>query len=758
MGKFFGVLCLIAFASSSVIQAQALPQDYAATVGVPYSFDYAAALGISQIPAILPDGFTFTYTFTASAGSNLPPGLMVSSAGLISGTPTQAGNFNFSLDFNFTIAYEGFSQSADIPLPGFLVVTGNSGPPVQAVPGALSFSLTKGSAPQGSQAIVITNNGSTPQTFSVSASTESGGDWLSATPASGTVAPFSSSSVSVTANASNLNVGTYLGSVSVSAAPATQAIPAISVIATVSGGEPELRISQSGLYFQTVQGGGAPPSQSISILNAGSGSLNFTVSSSTISGGKWLSAAPGSGAATASTSGNVTVTIDPTGLQAGNFYGQVTIAASGVANSPQTISVVLKVADADADLGASVYPTGLIFVAAAGGANPAAKAVSLTNPSTTALSFAAVPLFGQSPTSLTAQPASGQVSAANPVQISVQPIITGLASGVYVGEVGVQFSDAKTRHIAVVLIVVPAGSTTALDAALRFAALHPEASSSCTPKKLIPVFTQLGVGFSTVAAWPTPVEATVVDDCGNLLTAGSVVASFSNGDPALQLNSLNDGRWSATWQPQNSAAQVTVTVQAEQAAPPLQGTQSIGGTLQDNPTTPAIQGVVSPADYAKNRPLAPGGFTAIFGAHLASGQNPALSLPLPTQLGATQVVLGGRLLPLNYAADGQVNAIIPYDVPTNSTQQLIVTNGPTLSIPQTITIAPAQPAVFTLGDGSGVVFYVKPGTSRANSGRRKPSHERRRRNRNLLRRTRARESAGCRWRQSAFQSACDDNQ
>lgn len=711
MGKFFGVLCLIAFASSSVIQAQALPQDYAATVGVPYSFDYAAALGISQIPAILPDGFTFTYTFTASAGSNLPPGLMVSSAGLISGTPTQAGNFNFSLDFNFTIAYEGFSQSADIPLPGFLVVTGNSGPPVQAVPGALSFSLTKGSAPQGSQAIVITNNGSTPQTFSVSASTESGGDWLSATPASGTVAPFSSSSVSVTANASNLNVGTYLGSVSVSAAPATQAIPAISVIATVSGGEPELRISQSGLYFQTVQGGGAPPSQSISILNAGSGSLNFTVSSSTISGGKWLSAAPGSGAATASTSGNVTVTIDPTGLQAGNFYGQVTIAASGVANSPQTISVVLKVADADADLGASVYPTGLIFVAAAGGANPAAKAVSLTNPSTTALSFAAVPLFGQSPTSLTAQPASGQVSAANPVQISVQPIITGLASGVYVGEVGVQFSDAKTRHIAVVLIVVPAGSTTALDAALRFAALHPEASSSCTPKKLIPVFTQLGVGFSTVAAWPTPVEATVVDDCGNLLTAGSVVASFSNGDPALQLNSLNDGRWSATWQPQNSAAQVTVTVQAEQAAPPLQGTQSIGGTLQDNPTTPAIQGVVSPADYAKNRPLAPGGFTAIFGAHLASGQNPALSLPLPTQLGATQVVLGGRLLPLNYAADGQVNAIIPYDVPTNSTQQLIVTNGPTLSIPQTITIAPAQPAVFTLGDGSGVVFYVKPGTT-----------------------------------------------
>ncbi|HLK17996.1 MAG TPA: putative Ig domain-containing protein [Bryobacteraceae bacterium] len=703
MGRFFGVLCLIACASGSVLEAQITPQSYEATVGVPFSFDYAAALGLTQIPAILPAGFTFTYSFTADSGS-LPPGLTISSAGLISGTPTTAGNYQYTLNFNFTIAYMGYSQSASIPVPGFLVVTGNTGPPVQAVPGALSFSLTKGSAPTGSQSIVITNNGSTPQTFSASASTESGGDWLTLTPASGTVAPFSSTSVSITASAANLNVGTFLGSVAVTTSPASQAIPPIAVIATVSGGEPELRISQSGLFFATVQGGGAPPSQSISVLNSGSGNLNFTVATSTTAGGKWLSASPASGAASASNAGNVTVSIDPTGLQANTYYGQVTIAASGVSNSPQTISIVLKVADAGFDLGASVYPTGLIFVAPAGGADPAAKTVSLTNPSTTAISFAAVPLFGQDPTSLSATPASGTVNSTTPVQISVQPKITGLAVGVYLGEVGIQFSDAKTRHVAVLLIITPAGSTTALDGTMQ-----PHASGSCVPKKLIPVFTQLGVGFSTVAAWPTPIEATVVDDCGNLLTAGSVVASFSNGDPALQLNSLNDGRWSATWQPNNSAATVTVTVQAEESAPPLQGTQSIGGTLQSNPVTPAIQGIVSPADYAKNRPLAPGSFTAIFGAHLSSGQNPALSLPLSTQLGATQVTLGGRLLPLNYAADGQVNAIIPYDVPTNSTQQLIVTNGPALSVPQTITIAPAQPAVFTLGDGSGVVFDVKPG-------------------------------------------------
>jgi uncharacterized protein (TIGR03437 family) len=148
-------------------------------------------------------------------------------------------------------------------------------------------------------------------------------------------------------------------------------------------------------------------------------------------------------------------------------------------------------------------------------------------------------------------------------------------------------------------------------------------------------------------------------------------------------------------------------------APPIQGTQSIGGALQANPTTPSINagGVVSAAKSANNQPLAPGSFTSIYGVHLSAGRNPALSLPLATQLGGTQVVLGGRPLSLQFAADGQVNAVIPYDVPPNTTQQLIVTNGPALSVPEPVIIALAQPAVFAQSDGSGVVFDVKPGSS-----------------------------------------------
>jgi uncharacterized protein (TIGR03437 family) len=178
----------------------------------------------------------------------------------------------------------------------------------------------------------------------------------------------------------------------------------------------------------------------------------------------------------------------------------------------------------------------------------------------------------------------------------------------------------------------------------------------------------------------------------------------------LALTSLNNGHWSATWQPINVNTQVVITVNAQEITPQLQGTQTVGGSLQANPTAPSVAGVGSPAKSAANQPLAPGSFISIYGVHLSAGTNRALSLPLATELGATQVVLGARPLPLLYSADGQVNAVIPYDVPPNSTQQLIVTNGPTLSVPAPVTIAETQPAVFATESGFGIVDDFKPGS------------------------------------------------
>ena len=464
-----------------------------------------------------------------------------------------------------------------------------------------------------------------------------------------------------------------------------------------------MQLAQTGFRFQTIDSGGDPRSQSLTVLNSGSGSLKISASASTTSGGQWLSATTSTSAVTSSSPASVALSVASQGLENGDYYGQVQISADGAANSPQIASVVLNVAPEGTKLGAFIYPYGLIFVGQAGGATPAAQTISVTNPSPSTLTFSAGTTFGQATPWFTVQPISAPVNATSPATITVQPV-AGMAAGIYVGNIQLHFAeDGSSRNVAVLLILIPGGASNTAHAV--------SAASTCVPTKLLPVFTELGTNFATVAAWPTPIEVTVVDDCGNLLTAGNVTASFSDGDPSLPLQSLEDGRWSATWQPSSSSAQVVITVDAATIAPPLQGAQSIGGALQSNPTTPAINagGVVSAAKSASNQPLAPGAFTSIYGVNLSVGQNPALSLPLATELGATQVVLGGRQLPLQFAADGQVNAVIPYDVPPNTTQQLIVTNGPALSVPQPVIIAAAQPAVFAQGDGSGVVFDVKPG-------------------------------------------------
>ena len=578
-------------------------------------------------------------------------------------------------------------------------VAGNSGPTVAVNPGSLTYSFSEGSTQSATQSVVITNNGTSSENYTVSATAKSGENWLSVSSAAGSVGPTSSSSFAVTVDPNGMEVGIYMATVSITLSQSQFDVP---VTVVVSGGQATLHLSQTGIRFQTITGGADPAAQSLTILGTGSGSIKYSASASTTSGGPWLTVSPGSGTITSSAPAGATVSIQSKGLAPGDYYGKIEISSDDVSNSPQIASVVLNVAQAGVDLGAFVYPTGLVFVAQEGGGDPAPQVIAVTNPSTSALTFSSASFFGQGSQLFTVQPTSGTVDGANPIQITVQPSLTGVPANIYFGEIVLNFADQTSRHIEVLIVVTPAAasSTTA----------HAQ-SAACAPTKLLPVFTQLGADFATVAAWPTALEVIVVDDCGNFLTTGSVTASFSDGDPSLQLASLNDGHWSATWQPINSSAQVVITVDAQELLPKLQGTQAIGGTLQTNPTTPSVAGVGSPARSVASQPLAPGSFISIYGLHLSAGTNAALALPLKTELGATQVVLGARSLPLLYSADGQVNAVIPYDVPPNSTQQLIVTNGPALSVPAPITIAATQPAVFANANGSGIVLDVKPGAS-----------------------------------------------
>jgi uncharacterized protein (TIGR03437 family) len=177
--------------------------------------------------------------------------------------------------------------------------------------------------------------------------------------------------------------------------------------------------------------------------------------------------------------------------------------------------------------------------------------------------------------------------------------------------------------------------------------------------------------------------------------------------------STGNGKWAGTWLPLGvNGGIVTAALTAATSAGPV-GSTSITGTLAANATAPMIAdgGVVSAASFAPHSAIAPGSFVSIFGSNLATGLKSSTSYPLATSLAGTQVTLGGETLPLQFVSAGQINVLIPYDVPTNTTQQLQVTQNGEASLSQMVFVAAAQPAVFTQdqsGTGAGVVVVIKP--------------------------------------------------
>ena len=110
------------------------------------------------------------------------------------------------------------------------------------------------------------------------------------------------------------------------------------------------------------------------------------------------------------------------------------------------------------------------------------------------------------------------------------------------------------------------------------------------------------------------------------------------------------------------------------------------------------------------------GSSGKIGERLADGIA-AGGVPRDTLLNGTLVALGGVALPLLYVSPSQINAIVPYGLPINTALPMVVQRGTSLTVPVSIPIAPAQPAVFTTassGVGQGHIYVS--GTTLAGSG------------------------------------------
>jgi len=571
---------------------------------------------------------------------------------------------------------------------------------------SISFSRNEGT-PADISALELRNSGGGLLSFNVSATVSGSVQWLKVAPASGSLRAGQVAAVSVTADPAGLRAGTYLGSVIVNVGTARTVVP---VTLSVRAIRRTILVSQSGLTFTAVAGGGSPTAQKVGILNVGAGVLN------------WRASTPGRFVRLGSTAGTVnqpwlevsdlTVAVAGSSLSPGQYYEQIEITGDAD-NSPQVITVLLNVLPEGSNPGPDVTPSGMVFIAKSG-ENPGSQTVTVNHLGRTAITYDSSRLGSWYETA----PGFGRAQPNLPGAVVVQPVLKNLTPGVRRGVITFQVQeDGSVRTVNLLSVVAPPNA--ADKSGERSAA-------SCAQPTLRVESTALRDGFSVRAGEAVTVEVKAADECGNLLvplaggSGAQVIARPENGDPQVPLAHIGNGVWRGTWRPVRPVANTRLSVVAiflGTAADVIAGRSQAGkvelsGAVLAQGATAAplltAGGVVHAASFESGVPIAPGSLITLYGARLSDGTGQASGVPLPSTLNGTEVRLGNRPLPLLFTSDGQLNAQVPYDVPVDTQHQISVKRGDAIAVPETLTVSGAQPGIFTKSqNGSGQGAIVK---------------------------------------------------
>ncbi len=233
-------------------------------------------------------------------------------------------------------------------------------PPVLVVsPGGLQFSAPAGSGALPGQNLTIVNGGQGAMSWTVVATTLSGGNWLRLSTGSGvsTAGAAQGAQVQALVNASGLAPGTYAAQIRVDA-PGAQDTPqsaTVHLLVTAAGTAAPPSVDPVGLVFTAQAGGTSPAAQTVRAGTASPSNVNVAVTVGTSEGGNWLAASPSSATINAATPGALSVRATLGTLAAGVFRGQLTLQFSD--GSPaQVVSVLLVVTPAAGVAAAPLEP------------------------------------------------------------------------------------------------------------------------------------------------------------------------------------------------------------------------------------------------------------------------------------------------------------------------------------------------------------------------------------------------------------------
>ena len=214
----------------------------------------------------------------------------------------------------------------------------------------LSFTGVAGGTIVPAQSLGILNIGQGVMSWTVQATTLSGGNWLSVSPTSGssTADSLEIPMVDVAVNVSGLPAGTYDGLLRVTAAGANNTPQLVPVALNVlpAGSNPGVLVRPTGLIFATRTGTSSPAQQSVKLATPVPGTLGFVQGLLTYDGGTWLEA--GTGNSQLSPDNPATVGIGPGlgKLAAGIYRGALALLFGD--GSSQTVNILFLVTRAGA--------------------------------------------------------------------------------------------------------------------------------------------------------------------------------------------------------------------------------------------------------------------------------------------------------------------------------------------------------------------------------------------------------------------------
>ncbi|MHB8809711.1 MAG: BACON domain-containing protein, partial [Desulfobulbaceae bacterium] len=192
-------------------------------------------------------------------------------------------------------------------------------------PAGLSFEELQGASSGATQSIVINNTGNSTFTWTAS----SAAPWLVLPVTRDSIPAASLRAIEVGVNIDNLDPGQYRGSVTISAGTAAAETVAVNLTVLPNA---KLSVAPTSLNFVSMVGT-SPAAQTLSIENAGGGTLNWNANVDQ----SWLTLNATSGTAPSS----LKVYADITSLAAGSYSGTVTISKQGDTPEMQRIPVTL---------------------------------------------------------------------------------------------------------------------------------------------------------------------------------------------------------------------------------------------------------------------------------------------------------------------------------------------------------------------------------------------------------------------------------